>query len=201
MSEFTGVDRSKIMELINRKVETGINTTLDDIYSIAYELAPVGKRGVRKKTSVPIGNAKTEHRARVNRKEYTVTAGELFSAFQRSGGGVSRAEFRTLRITAPQRKRVVPAEDFDDPSVAGRKTNRGLIRGRSENNRPHMRDTIEIVPAVVEGHTITGGVRVTARYARYVEFPTRHTAAQPFLLPAFKAARKRLKANIKAAKG
>jgi hypothetical protein len=54
-----------------------------------------------------------------------------------------------------------------------------------------------------EGATITGsgvGARVTAgiRYAKFVEFPTTRTAAQPFLIPAMQAHRKRLKKDVAA---
>jgi hypothetical protein len=44
-------------------------------------------------------------------------------------------------------------------------------------------------------------VRSKAPYSRYVEFPTSRTAAQPYLLPAFKAARNKLAANIKRIQG
>jgi len=43
-------------------------------------------------------------------------------------------------------------------------------------------------------------IRAGAPYARYVEFPTSRTAAQPFLLPALKNARSRLKPWLKGRK-
>ena len=40
-------------------------------------------------------------------------------------------------------------------------------------------------------------VRVTAPYAVYVEYGTRHMAAQPYLRPALRIARKSLRRNMK----
>jgi HK97 gp10 family phage protein len=50
-----------------------------------------------------------------------------------------------------------------------------------------LRRSIKVVNPRRTGNVIRGSVRVTAPYAKYVEFPTHRTKAQPFLLPAYKA--------------
>lgn len=48
-----------------------------------------------------------------------------------------------------------------------------------------------------EGNKVRFTIRAEAPYARYVEFPTSRTAAQPFLLPALKNARGKMVQRLK----
>lgn len=52
-----------------------------------------------------------------------------------------------------------------------------------------------------EGNLLRRRVMATAPYARYVEFPTSRTAAQPFLLPAMKQARGKFRSRVRKALG
>lgn len=49
-----------------------------------------------------------------------------------------------------------------------------------------LRKSIMATDVMRQGKKISGSVRANAPYAKYVEFPTARTKAQPFLLPAFK---------------
>jgi HK97 gp10 family phage protein len=60
----------------------------------------------------------------------------------------------------------------------------------------HLRDRIYASPATIEGRTITARVISPARYSKYLEYGTRHTAAHPFLRPAAHESREALKADV-----
>jgi HK97 gp10 family phage protein len=55
-----------------------------------------------------------------------------------------------------------------------------------------LKASIESEGAITQGHGVTVKVSARIRYAKYVEFPTRHNAAQPFLLPALKDVKAKL---------
>jgi HK97 gp10 family phage protein len=76
-------------------------------------------------------------------------------------------------------------------------------RDDARRNAPVKTGTLrESIQAEYDDKTITGRVAATARYAKFVEHGTDDTAAQPFMLPAAEAARrrfpKRVRAEIKA---
>ncbi len=214
MGKFT-FDRQKAESYIRAKAANGVNATAEEVFNLAVELAPTRKRGRRKPHASVVGTARTQHFARVRRqKPISYNSSELFRAFERIGGsqgegGINRAEFRTLKIAAPKR-RAIDSEKFDIRSgkadasgTVQRKNKSGKTRGvtRGDEAGGFLKDNIRLIEATIEGNVVTATVRSEAPYSRYVEFPTRRTAAQPFLLPAFKVGRSRLKTNIKAAKG
>jgi hypothetical protein len=61
------------------------------------------------------------------------------------------------------------------------------VRTKGGYLRDHIESDVEIAEGRVVGHLIS-----RASYSKYVEFPTSRTAAQPFLLPAWKTAQKKL---------
>lgn len=60
-----------------------------------------------------------------------------------------------------------------------------------------LRRDIEAMEPISTGKTVSVSVVSKAPYSRYVEFPTSRTAAQPFLRPALKQHRRRLKELMK----
>jgi hypothetical protein len=214
MGKYT-FDHALAMELIKIPVRIGIGNTLLEIGQMAQELAPIRKQGRRKKRTTPIGGVRAKHDFPVGRsRTISVTGGQMWKAFSKlpaythkdgSKEIITRAQFRQMRTFDRSRnKPVVETWEFDEhasklPSGKPRKFTRASEKGGG------LRDGIEVYTprdtSSEDGGVIRGYVKSTAKYSRYVEFPTRRTAAQPFLLPAFKAARSRLKANIKAAKG
>lgn len=64
--------------------------------------------------------------------------------------------------------------------VSGSGSNRSATLGG------RLRGEIETVPATRRGGIITGWVISPTEYARYVEFPTSRTAAQPYMRPTLK---------------
>lgn len=203
MGEYTfNLERASAQ--INAKVDAGISRTLDEIYEMARELAPVRKKSRRKPKTKVIGSAKTGHSLTIHRQTVTVTSSEMYRAYKLSGGKVSQRQFSQLKVVDRSRnKQTVTPEEYDARSsrAATGKT-RGIARGSVETSpHGHLRDRIEIREPEEQDGVWKGSVVSMAEYSRYVEFPTSRTAAQPYLLPAFKAARSRLKANIKASKG
>lgn len=201
------------MYRINSRVEQGVNTTVEEIFDMAVQLAPVRKKGRRKKRTSAVGGVRTKHDFPVGRsRNISVTGGQFYEAFSklptytRADGTketVTRAQFRKMKIHTPVRNRkVVTPEEYDKRSAASSSGKpRGVVKG-SETTDPqgHLRDRIYRTEVKNENGRLSASVISPAKYSRFVEFPTRRTAAQPFLLPAFKAARSRLKSNIKAAK-
>lgn len=60
-----------------------------------------------------------------------------------------------------------------------------LAQGRVPVDTGYLKNSLQIFS---EG-ALTHGVRAGAEYAIYVEFGTRHMAAQPYLIPAFEVVR------------
>jgi hypothetical protein len=206
------------MELIKAPLRLGVAATLREITQQAIELAPIRKQGRRKKRTTPVGGVRTKHEFPIGRnRTIAVTGGQMWKAFSRlpthtrkdgTKETITRAQFRQMRtFDRSQNKPVIEALRFEErkaKSSSGKP--RKVLRGSEKGGG--LRDGIEVyTPQAGKGSDLEGGfvvrgyVKSTAIYSRYVEFPTRRTAAQPFLLPAFKAARSRLKANIKAVKG
>jgi hypothetical protein len=214
MGEYT-LDIALAMELIKAPVREGVAATLREIAELAQDLAPIRKQGRRKKRTTMVGGVRTKHSFPVGRsRTIAVTGGQMWQAFSklpaytRKDGTkevITRAQFRQMRtFDRARNKEVVETWEYDErknKSSSGKP--RKILRASEKGGG--LRDGIEVYTprdtSSEEGGIIRGYVKSTAIYSRYVEFPTRRTAAQPFLLPAFKAARSRLKANIKAAKG
>lgn len=205
------LDIAKAMDIITQACKGGINDTLQEIGDMAIQLAPIRKKGRRKKRTTAVGGVRAKHEFPVGRnRTISVTGGQMWQAFSKlpaytrkdgSKEAITRAQFRQMRtFDRSQNRPVVEAEQFDQHA---RKLAYGKPRkfARASDKGGGLRDGIKIVFAEVDGNIISGSIKSTAKYSRFVEFPTRRTAAQPFLLPAFKAARPRLKANIKAARG
>jgi len=216
------------MDRINSKVEVGVNATLQEIMDMAVELAPVRKKGRRKKRTTAMGGVREKHEFRVGRtRNIAVTGGQFWEAFSRLPASmrtytdksgktqtITRAQFRKMRVTHDARRVLAPGTTWQQgqergisgydarQSAASSGKTRGVMRG-SEKTDPkgHLRDRIFMDECEPVGGKWIGRVVSPAPYSRYVEFPTHRTAAQPYLLPALKSARGRLKANIKAAKG
>lgn len=210
--------KDRAMEMLVTKVSAGVEATADEIAAMAKDLAPVRKQGRRKKRTTEVGGTREKHQFSAGRnRKVAVTGGQFWEAFDRlptqlktyraadgSTKQITRAQFRKMRMTtSSQRRKVVTPEEFDTRAGnAASGTTRGITRGSSVTEpEGHLRDRINVGDTQSVDGKITVSVISPARYSRYVEFPTHRTAAQPFLLPAFKAARSRLKANIKAAKG
>lgn len=195
-------------------VGTGIDSTIDEILDMAVQLAPVRKKGRRKKRTSAVGGVRAKHNFPVGRsRTIAVTGGQFYEAFSRlkpytnkngTTENITRAEFRKMRMFDRERnpKVVTPEEHAARSAKSSSGKVRGIVAG-SEKTDPagHLRDRIERTNVRIENGILMASVISKAPYSRYVEFPTRRTAAQPFLLPAFKAARSRFKANIKSAGG
>jgi hypothetical protein len=188
-------------------VGTGLSDTADEILVMAKDLAPVRKQGRRKKRTTTIGGVRAKHEFPVGRsRSVSVTGGQMYAAYKKlsaNKGTLTRAEFRQAKMfdRGAARKQVVSPEDYDERAAnASSGKPRGIARG-SELGGTLKRGIERDKQVERVGTKLSVEIRSTAKYSRWVEFPTRRTAAQPFLLPAFKAARPRLKANIKAAKG
>jgi len=212
MGKYT-FDISSAYDRLIGVVGEGLDTTADEIVAMAKDLAPVRKKGRRKKRTTLIGGVRTKHSFPVGRnRTIAVTGGQMWNAFSslpaytRKDGTkdvVTRSEFRKMRTfdRGEARKRVVSPEEYDKrASKAATGKPRGISRG-SEQGGTLKRGIERDEQVSRNGTKLSVEIRSTAPYSRWVEFPTHRTAAQPFLLPAFKAARSRLKANIKAVKG
>jgi HK97 gp10 family phage protein len=201
MGEFK-FDLEGVMERINSQAEAGVEKTLDDIADMARSLAPVRKDTRRKTKSTTLGGYRTKHTTVVGGKKVTITGSELATAYARTLGRkmtpAERAQFATAKIASSRNPRAVSATE-----LLKKKTKGGFHRKFSLASKKGggLRDGVESLGVSNDDGVILGTVISKAPYSKYVEFPTRRTAAQPFLLPAFKVARSRLKANIKAAKG
>jgi hypothetical protein len=110
-----------------------------------------------------------------------------------------------VRVEGNQRRRAFSVGKSVSGRLSGRakydiKRGRGviLLGGGQAQYGGYLRKHIHVVEDY-ENHRVS--VRSEAPYSRYVEFPTSRTAAQPYLLPAFKAARGRLAGNIRRSKG
>lgn len=211
-------DISLAMTRINAKVRNGLDATAEEIEDMARQLAPVRKKGRRKKRTTAVGGVREKHEFRVGRnRSIAVTGGQFWEAFSRLPASmrtytdksgktqtITRAQFRKMRVTHDTSRKILTPQAYDEyrarSGVTGK--SRSIVRG-SEKTDPkgHLRDRITRSRVLVDGGKFTVQVISPAEYSRYVEFPTHRTAAQPYLLPALKAARGRLKANIKAAKG
>lgn len=204
-------DRAKVAAYMSQKVINGVDDTTIRIAALAKSLAPVRKqkrysRSRNRRTPPTVGFYKGTSRVDDDTvltsiaEKLQIDTDRLIEIMDVSSGGQTNkarmARYRNIgrvaaaasklgmkaRLTNPQGvKSEVKAEVRLLHGVAFDADTGRFVKGGS------LRRSIRPVPAKRQGKRIVGRVKVDAPYARWVEFPTHRTKAQPYLMPAFKA--------------
>jgi len=214
------LNRSAAVDLVARRVDLGMDITLNRIKGLAKSLAPVRKtkpRGGRNRADpAEVRFYRRTTRERVGTNQALAEIGQQVGATaEQAADAINMGDTRkftdTKRATGKKnpdtvrRARLVKA--LADAGLVAKLARRGPVHAdtKADVARLHgvriefegnvatavvggtLRRSIKVVNPRRTGNVIRGSVRVTAPYAKYVEFPTHRTKAQPFLLPAYKA--------------
>jgi HK97 gp10 family phage protein len=210
-------DPDRAYNAIVQRVTGVVNATLIEVTESAKERAPVRKvfkGGTGRATVQSIEEAAAEAatrsrlglapgRVRTQRspaaRVHAFGPRRLLVSPAPSGFDVSAGRHRSSTgrfISASQARRQAAGGRlrFDTPTTTrGRyeiRTGRANIRiGGKTFVGGRLRSEITYTPASVDGGLITGHVVSPTPYAKYVEFGTRHSRAQPYLRPAFASQR------------
>lgn len=173
---------NRIWNQMQRRITAGLNATAEAAESIASEKAPV-----RKVFKGSVGRADLQSSVEVKAEE----------ALRRTLG-LASGPVRTQRTAASSRHSIMSLRQLTGsgslPASAPPLTARGrneLKSGRANYTSAggttlggRLRGEIHRVPAEGGGSRWTAKVVSPTRYAKYVEFGTRHSRAQPYLRPA-----------------
>jgi len=216
------LNRSAATNLVARRVDLGIDITLNRIKGLAKSLAPVRKtKPTGGRNRADPAEVRFYRRTTRERVETTQALGEIGqqvgATAQQTADAINMGDTRKYTDTrlatggkkgnpdTARRARLVKA--LADAGLVAKLARRGPVRAdtKADVARLHgvrvefegnvatafvggtLRKSIRVVNARRTGNVIRKSVRADAPYAKYVEFPTHRTKAQPFLLPAFKA--------------
>lgn len=206
--------------VIANRVDTGIEVTAGRIQGLAKSLAPVrktrpGQRSTNRSNPMKVRFYRRTDGRRVETPDALTqigaqfkkpaTAAQVADVINRGGGDAYSPRIMKVRgamakagLTArlATRQRVSYSAKRDVARLQGvvidTDTGEAFLGGT-------LRKSIHATDVQRRGKKIVASVRAEAPYAKYVEFPTSRTKAQPFLLPAFKTfgTRERLAGEIR----
>lgn len=188
---------ARVWSQIAPKIEAGLNATAREAAGVARQRAPVRKVFVGSRGSTSMQTPAEAHAE---------------SALRRSVG-VGPGPVRVQRTSATRIHSVMRLRDLAGPGrlvMNTPLTARGrweLKTGRATFRRPGGRSTlggrlrgeIHVDPAEGGGPTWVAKVVSPTPYAKYVEFGTRRSRAQPYLRPALSQVRESFRTRMKAA--
>ena len=188
---------ARVWSMIAPKIEAGVNATAREAAEIARQRAPV-----RKVFRGSTGRATLQTHVEVQAE-----------AAQRRTAGVGPGPVRTQRTSASRIHSVMRLRDLAGPgrlvmntplTARGRwelKTGRAAFRspGGRTTLGGRLRGEIHADPAEGSGPTWVAKVVSPTPYAKYVEFGTRRSRAQPYLRPALSQVRESFRTRMKAA--
>lgn len=189
---------ARVWGAMQRRIVSELNAVADEAAPIAVQKAPV-----RKVMPRGLGTATAQ--------SGTEAAAE--SAMRRTLG-LGAGPVKTQRTAASKRHSIMSLRELSGSGTL--KTGIPLtVRGRYElkSGRANfttggtttlggrLRGEIHVEPARGGGSVWTARVVSPTRYAKYVEFGTRHSRAQPYLRPALAQVRESLRTRMKAAVG
>lgn len=189
----------RVWKRIAPRIMAGVNATAEEAAVIARQKAPVRKvfKGGRGRATMQSGvEAKAEAQLR---RDLGLGAGPVRVQRGNASPVHSIMKYRELASSGQLR------------SGAPELTSRGryeLRTGRANFTGPggttlggRLRGEIRVVPAEGRGPRWVAKVVSPTRYAKYVEFGTRHSRAQPFLRPALSQVRESFRGRMRAAAG
>lgn len=180
------------------RIVAGVNATAEEAMGIAQQKAPV-----RKTFKGSVGRA-------------TVQSGVEAAAEQqlRRDLGLGPGPVRVQRTAAASVHSIMKYRELSSGQLTAggpALTSRGryeLKTGRANFSGPggtilggRLRGEIHMVPAEGSGPRWVAKVVSPTRYAKYVEFGTRHNRAQPYMRPALAQVRESFRGRMKAAVG
>ena len=183
---------------ISTRIAAGVNATASEAMEIAIEKAPVRKvfKGSVGRASIQSGvEAAAEAQLR---RDIGLGPGPV--RVQRTAASTVHSIMRYRELSSGQLSSVAPA-------LTSRGRNE-LRSGRANFTGPggttlggRLRGEIHMVPAEGAGPRWVAKVVSPTRYAKYVEFGTRHSRKQPYMRPALSQVRESFRSRMRAAAG
>jgi HK97 gp10 family phage protein len=189
-------NRAAAYRIIEEQVQEGIEITTARIQGMARSLAPVRKTtrtgGGRQRTASSVGFFREDKRIN-NISALSEIGSSMGITPKRVAQLINRGDTVKVReIMAAKGLEVRLTGKAKSTYQVGQELKR-LAGVRVDVNSGRavvggtLRKSIKAHKVYKHGHKLGARVIASAPYARYVEFPTSRTKAQPFMMPAFKA--------------